>query len=104
MDSRQLVNYIFFPARKYNLFHFIVQEESHHKVPQFSYGISGELHQHNDPNLCQKTLWTEPGLLFVYSSTIGREKFSRRYFLGTPEIFSFCLDGRSHICYKTRRL
>lgn len=49
MDSCQLVNNILFPAREYNLFHFIVQEESHQKLPHFFYRYSSELHQHDQP-------------------------------------------------------
>ena len=49
MDSWQLVNNIIFPAREYNLFHFIVQEESHQKLPHFFCRYSSEFHQHDQP-------------------------------------------------------
>jgi len=77
MDPWQLVNNIIFPAREYNLFHFIVQEESHQSYPIFSVVTAVSSISMTNPN---------------------------RYLFDTWENYSFCLDGGRHICYKTARL
>lgn len=47
MESCQLVNKIFLTAVEYNLFHFIVQEESHRKLRHYFCRSSSTFGQHN---------------------------------------------------------